>query len=219
MNTTTLKWIPVGLIAAVALCGCVTTGYVQADKTGQGIADFRAEVLNLKKTVDESMAALDLTVETASTNPRAAFETFSASVGNVEAARNKVTQRAAAVSAAGTAYFKQWETELATISDPDTRELAQERKNELNATFAKLGPLVEEAKEEFNPLVTKLLDLRTFLSQDLTVGGVDAAKGLVKEVRRAGANVDESLDDLIAEMNSIAATLTASRPSLAPAGR
>ena len=37
---------------------------------------------------------------------------------------------------------------------------------------------------------------------------MDAAKGIIKKTRATGTKVQSSLDELIAEMNSIAATLT-----------
>jgi uncharacterized phage infection (PIP) family protein YhgE len=211
MNTKNLNSILTVLAAAVIFSGCATSGYKQADKTGQGIAEFRDEVLNVKKAVDESMTALNQTAEAAATDPRKAFDTFSKSVDKVESARNKAAKRAADVKAAGAEYFKQWEAQLATISNPDTRALAQKRKDKLNETFSKVGPLLEEAKKDFDPFLANLKDLRTLLSQDLTVAGVDAAKSPIKKSRASGVKVQESLDDLIAEMNSISATLTAAK--------
>lgn len=205
----TIKSALAGVALAVLVAGCASSsGYKQADKTGAGIADFRDEVVNVKKAVDGTMALLNQTTETAATDPRKAFNAFAKSVDQVEKSREKAAKRAADVKAAGQAYFKQWETELANIANPDIRALAEQRKAKLNEIFSKVGPLLETAKADFDPFLADLKDLRTFLSQDLTIAGVDAAKDIIKKTREHGVELQKSLDDLIAEMNSIAAQIT-----------
>jgi len=196
----------VGVAALVS--GCASTGYQKADKTGAGIAEFRDEVVNLKKAVDSTMALLAQTTENATTDPRKAFAAFAKSVDKVEDARAKAGKRAADVKAAGAAYFKQWEKELANVKNPDIRALAEQRKAKLNEIFAKVGPALETAKADFDPFLSDLKDLRTFLSQDLTIAGVDAAKDILKKTRDHGTKLQGSLDDLIAEMNSVSAQIT-----------
>ena len=40
------------LAAVAAFTGCATSGYKQADKTGEGIAEFRDAIVNGKKAID-----------------------------------------------------------------------------------------------------------------------------------------------------------------------
>ena len=208
MKTKTILLNLLTLAVAVGFSGCASSGYQQADKTGEGIADFREAIVEAKQSVDGAMASLSKTSETAATDPRKAFEAYSKSVDKVEDARAKAKSRADDVKAQGAAYFKQWEKQLAEIANPDIRKMAEDRKAKLNETFAKVAPLLEQAKSDFDPFLSDLKDLRTFLSNDLTVTGVDAAKGIIKKTRATGTKVQSSLDELIAEMNSIAATLT-----------
>jgi len=162
----------------------------------------------VKKAVDNSMEVLNQTTETATTDPRKAFKAFAKSVDQVEKSRNKAAKRAADVKAAGAAYFKQWEKELATVNNPEIRALAEKRKAQLNEIFTRVGPLLQQAKTDFDPFLSNLKDLRTFLSQDLTIAGVDAARDIIKKTREHGVSLQKSLDDLLAEMNSVAAQIT-----------
>ena len=50
--------------------------YKQADKTSASIAEFRDEILNIKKEVDATLVALDKVVATADKDPRKAFQEF-----------------------------------------------------------------------------------------------------------------------------------------------
>jgi hypothetical protein len=59
--------------------------------------------------------------------------------------------------------------------------------------------------------VASLKDLQTYLSDDLTVNGIDAAKGLFAKTKAAGVEVQKSMDALIAELNTISVILTPSK--------
>ncbi len=190
------------------LAGCATSGYKQADKTGVGIAGFRKEVVGLKKSVDSAMVNLSGVTQAAATDPRKAFEAFNKSVDQVEKARSRASKRAAEVKTAGAAYFKTWEAQLATISNEEIRLIAEQRKAEWMEIFSKFGPMLEEAKNDFDPFLANLRDLRSFLSQDLTVSGVDAANSIIEQTRNDGIELQGALDNLIDELNSLSAILT-----------
>lgn len=202
------------LMAATAaagwlLAGCGTTrGYKQADKTGEGIASFRDEVLNGKKAIDQTMASLDAIAASAATNPRKAYEQYNKSVANLESTAEKVKKRRQDMQEQGQAYFAQWEQELQQVKNPEIRKLAAERKAKLKETFENIKNVMDPLKAQFGPWMSDLKDLDTYLGNDLTVTGVDSAKSLFAKTHKAGQEVQESMDALIAELNTISATIT-----------
>jgi F0F1-type ATP synthase membrane subunit b/b' len=205
-------------LAALLLAGCAaSSGYQMADKTTKSIGTFHNDVVEVKKAVDASLAGLDQVTQTAAVDPRPAYETFSKSVDKLESARAKAGKRAQEIKATGAAYFEQWEKELLTITNPDIREAAEKRKAKLKETFAKVGPLMEDAKAKLDPFISDIKDVRTLLAQDLTVNGVDNAKSIIRKTRSSGSKVQSALDDLLEEMNAIAAALSAAKPPPPPA--
>jgi hypothetical protein len=112
------------------------------------------------------------------------------------------------MKAKGQAYFKDWEKELAEVSNPEVRKLAQERKAKLQATFDSIKTFMEPARDQFNTWLANLKDLQTYLNNDLTIGGIDAAKELIGKTKTNGHAVQQSLDKVIAELNTIVATIT-----------
>ena len=188
--------------------GCATSGYKQADKTGAGIAEFRDEVVNGKQAIDATMTALGDVAATATTNPRKAYEQFAKSVANLDSTANSIRKRAQDMQAQGESYFKKWEQDLAAVNNPEIRSLAESRKAKLQQTFASIRQYSEPLKGQFEPWMSDLKDLQNYLSNDLTVAGVDAAKELFKKTSVSGAEVQKSMDALVAELNTIAATIT-----------
>ena len=61
---------------------------------------------------------------------------------------------------------------------------------------------------EFIPWLADLKDLQKYLGNDLTIGGIDAAKDLIAKTKAHGLTVQQSLDKVIAELNTVVATIT-----------
>ena len=195
--------------AALLLNGCGTTkGYKQADKTGVGIAEFRDEITQGKAAIDATMTALSDVAATANSDPRKAFEKYSKNVAKLESTANSIRKRAQSMKEQGQAYFKQWETELTQVNSPEIRSLAEQRKAELQGTFDSIRKYTEPLKAQFEPWMSNLKDLDKYLANDLTIAGVDAAKPLFTKTTQEGLEVQKSMDLLIAELNTLAATIT-----------
>lgn len=200
------------LIAAAAPLLTPSTGsaagYKLADKVGASIAEFRDEIVTIKKEVDNTMVALDKIVTTAATDPRKAFKDFDKAVPQIDDAAKKAKKRGEDIKARGQAYFQAWEKELASVNNPEIRQLAEERKVKLQATFGSIRTSMEPVRDQFNTWLADLNDLQKYLSNDLTIGGIDAAKELIGKAKAEGQGVQQSLDKVIAELNTVVATLT-----------
>ncbi len=195
--------------AGLLLSGCTTTsGYKQADKTGEGIAQYRNEVVVVKYAVDETLKSMDQVEVTANTDPRQSFERFSRSVTALDAAAARAETRGEAMKAEGDTYFKHWEEQLAQVKNPEIKKLAEERREKLWAAFEAIKKVAEPLRAQFNPWLSDLKDLQTYLSNDLTIAGVDAAREQFTKTKAAGVEVEKSMDALVAELNSIAAAVT-----------
>ena len=201
------------------LCGCRTTGYKQADKTGAGLAEYRAEVLNVKKAVDDTLRSMNQVEATANTNPRHAFDQFSKSVDNLDAAARKAKSRGDAIRAQGEAYFVNWQQQIAQVKNPEIKKLAEERKAKLWDAFQGIKRNAEPLRAKFDPWLSDLKDLQRYLSNDLTIEGVDAARKLFAKSKEDGAEVQKSMEALVTELNSIAAALTPANVPPAPAAK
>jgi hypothetical protein len=197
------------LAGAALLSGCASSsGYKQADKTGAGIAEFREEIVNGKKAIDATMKSLGEIATTANTDPRKAFGQYSKDVSNLESAAAKIRKRGQTMQEQGQAYFTQWEKQLAEVNNPEIRNLAAQRRAKLQETFDSVRKYTEPLKDQFDPWMSDLKDLQKYLSNDLTIAGVDAAKGLFSKTTNEGLEVQKSMDALVAELNTIAATIT-----------
>ena len=197
-------------VAGLLLAGSSANaaGYKLADKVGADIADFRDEIVDVKKAVDTTLAALDKVVAQATTDPRKAFKTFDSSVSKIDSEAAKAKKRSDDMKARGKQFFDKWEKDIASVSDPEIRKLGEERKAKLQATFGNIRTTMEPARDQFNGWLANLKDLQKYLSQDLSIGGIDAAKDLIAKSKKGGTEVQQTLDKVIAELNTVVATIT-----------
>jgi hypothetical protein len=210
----TNQWKTALTIALAATCSAMAlnshgaAGYKRADKTGAGIAEFSEEILNGKTSIDATMKALGDVAATANSDPRKAFEQFSKEVPRLESAAAAIRKRALKMKEQGNEYFDKWEADLANVKNPEIRKLALDRKAKLEQAFASIRKYAEPLRQQFDPWMSDLKDLQKYLSNDLTIAGVDAAKTLFTRATSQGHEVQKSMDALIAELNTIGATIT-----------
>jgi len=198
---------------ALLLASCTTTGYQQAEKTGAGIGEFRAEVNRGKQAIDATMQSLGQIAATANTDPRPAFNQYKKDLTNLELATARVRKRSAEMKVKGDAYFKQWQQQIATVQNPEIRKLSEEQKAKMQATFDSIQQHTEPLKARFDPWISDLKDLRTYLNNDLTVSGIDAARGLFEKTQTEGTEIQKAMDALVAELSKVSTAMT---PSTAP---
>jgi hypothetical protein len=210
-NMTLKQMMTLSLLAAGTawlLTGCASANYNQADKTGAGMADFRQEIVKGKQAIDATMATLNQIEVQAVSNPRKAYEKYCKDVANLAAIAEKARKRGQDMKEQGQAYFAQWELQMSQVKDPAVQKLAQQQRNKLRQAFDNIKTYTEPLKAKFDPWMSDLKDLQTYLGNDLSVSGIDAAKSLIGKAKSEGVEVQKSMDALIAELNSVAATLT-----------
>src|ERR1044072_5703664 len=87
-------------------------GYKLADKVGEQIAEFRDDVVDIKNSVDLTMASLDKIVTQAAVDPRKAYKEFEKSIPKLDSAAATARKHSEAMKPKGHAYFEQWEKEM-----------------------------------------------------------------------------------------------------------
>jgi len=199
------------LAGTVLLLTCFqasAAGYKLADKAGASIAKFRDDIVDIKKAVDTTMVALDKIVTQAAVDPRKAFKEFDKSIPKIDSAAATAKKHAEDMKGKGKSYFDQWEKDMANVSDPDIRKLAEERKAKLQTSFDNIKNTTEPAREQFSVWLAQLKDLQRYLAQDITITGIEAAKEPIGKAKTEGQAVQQTLEKVITELNSVVATIT-----------
>ncbi|MGO8930802.1 MAG: hypothetical protein ACLQU3_28415 [Limisphaerales bacterium] len=191
-----------------ALIGCATTG--NAPKAPTPRDDFN----EYQKTVVECMSLMEATLHSldeisvqARRDPRPAYEAFANAVHRIEVDSIKVRARTQAMRARGDAYFEHWQEFLATVNNEQVRKLAEEHRPELKQSFEQVRLASQQVREVFRPFLSDLQKLRAVLEADPTLARIDAQKSLILAAKDKGRQVQQGLDRILAEMNTMTALL------------
>ena len=200
------------LFAAVpGFVGCHSTGYDRSDATARGLQSAAAEVQAQSRALEATMDALNDLVNKPSGDLKPQFAWFSTELDRLVAlaARNeRIGRRMQARSAA---YFKEWDSQLASISYESVRKSSEIRRAEVSAQLDTINKHYQESEEVIHPLIGYLWDIRKALSTDLTMAGLAAVKNIVAnaeenagKVRTVLAKLATDLTTSGAEMSSVA---------------
>ena len=204
------QWLPTVAVAAV-LMGCASTDTASKEPTlRDDFREYRQIIVQATGLVDTTMRAVDEMSAQANRDPRLAYQAFAKAVHRLEVDSVKVRARTQAMRARGDAYFDRWEKYLAGVDNEQVRQLAEQHRPELKRSFEQAQQASQQVREGFRPFLSDLQKLRAVLEADPSLARIDAAKSLLLAAQDKGRQVHQSLDRLLAEMNSMTAML---RPS------
>jgi hypothetical protein len=202
-----VRWLPLAAAVAV-LMGCASTGSTpKAPTPRQDFQEYRQIVVQAMGQVDGTLRALDEVSVQANRDPREAYQAFARAVHRLEVDSIKVRARTQAMRARGDAYFEHWEESLAVAKNEQVRKLAEEHRAQLKQSFDDARQASQQVREVFRPFLTDLQKLRAVLEADPSLAQVASQKSLILAAKDKGRQVQQGLDRLLAEMNSMTALL------------
>jgi len=191
-----------------ALIGCTTT------ETGPQTPTLRDDFIQYRQLVVQAMALIDTTLRSvdeisvqARQDPRAAYAAFAKQVQRLEVDSIKVRAHTQAMRARGDAYFEHWVKYLGTVKNEQVRQLAETHQPELKQSFEQVHLAAQQVREQFRPFLSDLQKLRAVLEADPSLPRIDAQKSLLLAAKDKGRQVQQGLDRILAEMNSMTALL------------
>jgi hypothetical protein len=202
-----LHWLPPAAVVAVLL-GCASAGTTpKAPTPRDDFREYRQIVVQAMSLVDTAMRSLDEVSVQANRDPRPAYAAFAKAVHRLEVDSIKVRAHTQAMRARGDAYFERWEKYLAGVDNEQVRQLAEQHRPELKQSFQQAQTASQQVREVFRPFLSDLQKLRAVLEADPSLARIDSAKSVMLAAKDKGRQVQQGLDRLLAEMNSMTALL------------
>ncbi len=202
------------LIAVLAVGGCATGGSKSGASASSGMAKAGEGVEALATQTDVTMAALnDLVMNPG--NLSAQFKTYDSAVKKLTSQFNKAVDQTTTMKTKAQAYFDQWQSSSTNIVNEDIRKINTERLEKVKNAFNEVEESLKTVKQDFNPFLSDLTDVRQALSLDLTPGGVKALSGVAEKAMPKGRKLKESLTEAAGDAKALAdqlAPLVAAEP-------
>ena len=198
------------------LAGCATSGYKQAEKTSNSLADVKTELITDKAQLRKAVDDLNELVYRPKSDLRPQFEKFDADVTALERAANASRKSAKGMTTNREAYLAKWRADTAAISDTDLRMRAMDRITETEKNFAMLSDKLVEADNALAPAVNDLKAIRAYLSNDLTASNIQLISDRATKAQNNAVSVNQKIDAAIVELDKVSdqiAPMPATQPT------
>jgi hypothetical protein len=195
---------------------CQTSGNQKADSTAMHMDELRSAVNSMKEKVTAAATSLAEVVQKGETDPKPAFDKYKKDVEAVVSGFSRTESNLKSMRAEGQSYFAEWEKQAATITDPDLKKSAEERRARLQKAVEAVSSAMEAAGAEIKPYMASIKDVQTYLSNDLTPSGVESVEGKSKQIRKDADSICEKLDDVVEAVEKGAPEFKTAKPPPPP---
>ena len=200
-----LAAVTLGLVA-LAATGCASTGYDRSANIADTMAKQVTGLQEAKPQVDAMLASLE-GLTRAEGDMRPAFKKFSETLGDTEKAAARARKSSQTLREKEAEYFAEWQRQAAEITNPQIKAATQARQAEVKRNLETLSQTGRTAGEAYEPFISNMKDIRTYLSNDLTAPGVKRLEPTIEKARRDGAALQKALDDFNQASQRVQATL------------
>lgn len=196
------------LLATTAfLGGCASTGMKRSEKTSNSIKHVDTEIREFMVQIDATSASLDSLVTAGKADPKKSFETYTKNVAKFEKEGNQVTRRLDEMKLSSREYFEEWAKEGDKFTNPEIRELSEERRSKLAGIYAQVPAANAGVKGSYNAALTDLKEIQKYLSNDLTPTGIERIAPVAQKSVQDLDQLKESLKPVISALDEIKAEL------------
>ncbi|PKN23360.1 MAG: hypothetical protein CVU68_01430 [Deltaproteobacteria bacterium HGW-Deltaproteobacteria-3] len=154
------------------LPGCATTGSGRAEKTTAKMEVVDSEIRQAVVQIDATGLSLEKLITPGLSDTKGAFETYSDNVVKMERLGEKLIKHTDEMSVRGKDYFAEWEKQGNTYTNPQIRELSEQRRSDLNTVYRKISESSIGVKGWFIAYMRDIKEIQSFLSTDLTDKGI-----------------------------------------------
>ena len=207
MRTSSKNRIIIAALSAfcILMTGCSSGGGGGASdsskKAVSSLKGTRDQLVKAKTEVRQANAALDKLA--AGRDVPQAYKAYTKEVADIKAAGDSARARAKDMNARGREYIANWEAETAQITNPDLKAGAAARRATVKENYEKITAAATSTGDAYRPYLQGLQEIQKALAQDLTPGGVEAAKTAMAKTRQDGEALVQQLDSLIAELDNV----------------
>lgn len=191
------------LLGTALLGGCATTGMDRSVKTSTSIQEVDHEIRTLMVRIDATGASLDALVGPGQTDLKKSFDIYSDSVAQLEKEGKRVLKRIEEMKFRSKEYFAEWEREGDGFTNPQIRELSEQRRSRLAEIYAQVPASSVGVQAAYLAYLSDLKEIQKFLSNDLTPKGIDAIEPVAKKTVLDSDDLKNSLRPVVSALDEI----------------
>jgi exonuclease VII large subunit len=206
-----------GSVASFTLTGCATRGYQKAAATSDAVSSAASLVDSARRQIDDATGALHSLINSPTAELRPAFERYRTAVATLDRTADQLRRQTDEMTQQGRNYFTAWDARLSEMRNEDIRARSAARQSEVTNQFTEIQQRYQDARREFEPLMSNLHDIRAALGIDLTPAGIQGTREFVTKTESSATATQQALSRLADGLRTLSTTLTPPPTAAAPA--
>lgn len=203
-----LAFFTMCLLATAAFTGgCATTGMDRSIKTSNSMQEVDSEMRKMIVEIDATATALDSVVMPGQPDLKKSFDAYTENLADLDKEGTKVLKRTEEMTKNSKEYFGEWEKQGDAYTNPQIRELSEERRTKLAEIYARVPAASGGIKNAYLAYLTDLKEIQVYLSNDLTAKGVEGIAPIAKKSVQELDTLKASLRPVIYALDEIKAEL------------
>ena len=151
--------------------------------------------------VDATNASLQDVISPNQLDTKKALDNYKMNVAKMEQIGKRLDRDSAEMKNQGQDYFAEWEKQGSTYSNPQIRQLSEERRRQLREDFAHIPQASTGVQESLHSYLVAIREIQDYLSNDLTPSGVEGITPVAKTAMRDGEDVKTSVQPVLAAID------------------
>lgn len=191
--------------------GCATTGMERSASTSTSMKTVERDIREAAAQVDATGVSLNELINPGQGNAKKAFAKYSDNVAKMEQIGKRLLKHTDEMSARGKDYFEEWDKQKNTYTNPQIRELSEQRRADLGEIYAQIPAASVGVKGAFNAYLSDIQEIQKYLSNDLTPKGIEAIAPVAQKAVSDGERLKTAVEPVLSAIARV-------RAELAPGG-
>ncbi len=185
------------------ISGCATTGMDRSVKTAHSIQDVDSEIRKMIIQMDNTASSLNTLVQPAQPNLKKSYDSYSKNLDKLEDEGKRVLKQIEDMKTQSKEYFAEWEKQGDSYTNPQIRELSDERRVKLAEIYAQIPAAGTGVKGAYFAALTNLKEIKTYLGNDLTPNAVESINPVAQKAVQGLDELKQSLQPVITALDNI----------------
>ncbi|HEX7419128.1 MAG TPA: DUF2959 family protein [Thermoanaerobaculia bacterium] len=190
-----MKKILFPILMALVLAACATSAPDRSKRTATTLDALQQNSTKARLQIDSVLASLDALLNAPSDHLRSAYDKYNADVAKMKEYASAIRENDSDLQKNSDAYLKNWQKDASSVSNPELRAIAEQRRDEIATKYRTMSTSYAGAAQSFTSFLRDIDDIRKVIGNDLTPTGQATVKNttLAQSVKSEGAQVAQSL--------------------------
>jgi len=206
--TMQVLFISLTIAAGSSLTGCATTGAERATKATNTMQTVESDYRQVSMQVDATNASLQELINLNQIDMKKALDNYNTNVTRMQKLGKRLDKNTADMNAQGQNYFSEWEKQGNSYTNPQIRQLSEERRLQLRSVFSEIPEASIGVKGSLHSYIADISEIQRYLSTDLTSKGVEAITPVAQKAEQDGENLKTSVRPVLAAIDHAKTAMT-----------